>query len=70
MSKIDFSAAITAADKAGRAEAEAQARARDDAASYLAQTDWMSIRHAETGQQVPAEVQARRAAARQLLSTR
>ena len=39
-----------------------------EARAYLAATDWYAIRLAETGQPVPADVAAKRAAARETLS--
>ena len=52
------------------AEARAARRARDaeEARAYLAATDWMVIRAAETGKAIPDDVAARRSAARRILS--
>jgi hypothetical protein len=47
---------------AARAQVEAEARA------YLAETDWMVIRAAETGKPVPEDVAEARAAARKTLN--
>lgn len=48
--------------------AEAQAREaeirRNEARAFLASTDWMVVRFAETGTPVPADVAARRVQAR------
>lgn len=41
--------------------------ARAEAAAYLAETDWMVIRAAETGKPVPDDVSTRRAEARKSL---
>lgn len=53
---------ITAPTTARRLERQQAARA------YLAETDWMVIREAETGKPMPDDVRQRRAAARQILS--
>ena len=53
----------TAADIAAE-----RARAAAEARRYLAETDWMVIRAAETGTPVPAEVAAARKAARKAAS--
>ena len=45
-------------------EATERARAATEARRYLAETDWMVIRAAETGTPIPAEVAAARMAAR------
>lgn len=42
----------------------AQAKTNQKALAYLAETDWMVTRFAETGEPVPAEVKAKRQAAR------
>ena len=52
-------AEIDAEDRGHRA-----ARRRTEARSYLAGTDWMVIRQIETGEPLPADVVARRRAAR------
>lgn len=51
------------------AERDAQERekARAEARAYLASTDWLVVRQAETGMPVPDEVAEKRAAARQKL---
>jgi hypothetical protein len=54
----------TSADLAAEAAAAEQARAVAEARAYLADTDWMVIRAAESGKPVPADVADRRAAAR------
>ncbi|MBL4917991.1 hypothetical protein [Szabonella alba] len=61
---IDWSKTITAEDRA-TADAEATAAtARAEALAYLASTDWMVIRAAETGKAMPEDVAEARAAAR------
>ena len=50
---------------AGRAAAE-RALAAAEARRYLAETDWMVIRAAETGVPVPEDVAERRVAAREI----
>lgn len=45
-----------------------QITARSTAAAYLAATDWMVIRHSETGQPVPDDILHARAEARAALS--
>lgn len=65
---IDWSALITAEDKAALAAAQAQRRAQAEARRYLAETDWYVIRAADTGRPIPETVRAGRAAARALLS--
>lgn len=49
-----------AADAAAR---EAEAR-RTEARAFLASTDWMVVRLAETGTPIPADIASRRAQAR------
>lgn len=44
---------------------QSQARVNAEARAYLASTDWYVIRQQETGQPVPSDVQALRAAARE-----
>lgn len=43
-------------------------RERENASAYLAATDWLVTRLAETGKEIPLEVKDARAAARELLS--
>ena len=50
------------------AEMEAQAP-RLNAKQYLRDTDWYVVRHAETGEEVPAEVTKKRAEARATASS-
>ena len=66
---IDWSALITAKDKAALAAAQEQDMARDTARRYLAETDWYVIRAADTGTSIPDPVRLARAAARDLLSS-
>jgi len=54
----------TAADLAAERDAAARARAAVEARAYLAETDWMVVRAAETGKPVPDRVTQARAAAR------
>lgn len=54
--------------KARTPESVARENAREAARRYLAETDWMVVRAAETGKPVPAEVQAQRTAAREALN--
>jgi hypothetical protein len=58
----------TAAEVSAEAAAAAAAQASAVARQYLADTDWMVIRAAETGVPVPDEVTAARAAARASVS--
>jgi 2,4-dienoyl-CoA reductase-like NADH-dependent reductase (Old Yellow Enzyme family) len=58
----------TADDLAAEAAARDRARAVAEARAYLADTDWMVIRAAETGTPVPDDVTAARAAARATIS--
>jgi hypothetical protein len=58
----------TAADRAAEAEAAAREQAKATARAYLAETDWMVIRAAETGTPIPDDVAEKRAAARQAAS--
>jgi hypothetical protein len=67
MPNIDFLAMVTAEARQEQAAAEAEAEARREAAAYLAQTDWMVVRYAETGQPMPAQVTAQRARARAII---
>lgn len=60
MSLIIRTAEQIAVDAAAAERARAAAAAR----RYLAETDWMVIRAAETGTPIPAEVAAARMAAR------
>lgn len=60
----DLSQLITAAAKATLARDAAQAAARAEAAEYLARTDWMVLRAAETGQPLTEAFRKTRAAAR------
>ena len=53
-----------AAEQAARA---AQAAQRPDAMAYLASTDWLVVRQAETGKPVPQDARDRRAEARAIL---
>ena len=59
----------TAEDIAADRAAAARARAAAEAHRYLAETDWMVIRAAETGKPVPEEVMASRAQARLLIQS-
>jgi hypothetical protein len=68
MQKIDFSRAITAEARAAEEQARSAAAARAEAVAYLAATDWMVVRQAETGQAVPKDVLAARAEARKAAS--
>ena len=68
MTKIDLSAVIIAEDKNARSESVAGERCRRAAQAYLDRTDWLVIRHAETGMPVPEDILERRAAARQELA--
>lgn len=58
-------------DPRSRAEVEAQekAAATAEAIAYLTSTDWMIIRLLEDGTDIPADVLAKRAAAREIAST-
>lgn len=58
----------TRADLTAEAAAAERTRATADARCYLAETDWMVIREAETGQPVSESVRAARADARRILS--
>lgn len=49
--------------------AKSLAHEQDKARLYLSRTDWMVVRHAETGVPVPPEVLAARAKARDLLAS-
>lgn len=60
----------TAEEIAAERAAAERIRAAAEARRYLAETDWMVIRAAETGAPVPDEVAARRTAARQSLNAR
>lgn len=57
-------AAAIAAEK----EAQARAAARAQTLAYLASTDWLFVREAETGKAVPPETRAARAQARAILN--
>lgn len=52
------------ADPAPPTEEQLQQQANSEARAYLAETDWYVIRQQETGEPVPAEILAERAAAR------
>jgi len=54
----------TAEGIAAERDAATRARVAAEARRYLADTDWMVIRAAETGKPVPEEVSAARAQAR------
>lgn len=54
----------TAEDLAAEATTKAREDAREKARAYLAETDWMVVRMAETGQPVPQDILELRAAAR------
>ena len=56
----------TPADLQRESEAQARAKAAQEARAYLASTDWMIVRQAETGKPVPDDVLAKRAAAREV----
>jgi hypothetical protein len=58
----------SAADLAAEAAAAERARANAEARRYLAETDWMVIRAAETGKPVPVDVAEARAAARKIIT--
>ncbi|MGY6535336.1 MAG: hypothetical protein ACXIVG_08335 [Pararhodobacter sp.] len=60
----------TAADLAADAEAAEQARAAANARRYLAKTDWMVIRAAETGLPLPDDIAEARAVARRIATAR
>lgn len=68
MPKIDFSQAITAEARAAEEQARSAAAAPAEALAYLASTDWMVVRQAETGEAVPEDVKASRQAARSILN--
>lgn len=55
-----------------RVEREARERdeARREAQDFLARTDWMVVRRAETGEPIPDDVVQRRQTARAFLSAR
>jgi hypothetical protein len=57
----------TLADLQAEAETAERARAAEAARRYLAETDWMVIRAAETGKPVPEDVATARAEARRKL---
>ena len=59
----------TAEDIAADRAAAARARAAAEAHRYLAETDWMVIRAAETGKPVPDDVAAKRKSARETANT-
>lgn len=65
--QIDLTQLITAEDKAAAAAAGAAAREHATARAYLAETDWMVVRAAETGKPVPADVADQRAQARAVI---
>lgn len=69
MSKIDFSRIVTAAERSAQAEAEDLKRRTAEAVAFLASSDWLVVRQAETGEPIPEDISAARAAARKLLST-
>ena len=52
------------ADPAPPTEEQLQQQANTEARAYLAETDWYVLRLQETGEPVPAEILAERAAAR------
>lgn len=62
---IDWGQLVTAEDKARQAEEAQRAADNTEARAYLASTDWYVIRLQETGQPVPEDVLASRAAARE-----
>lgn len=66
--KLDLSQMITVEDKAAEAAKMQQATARAEATAYLAETDWLIVRRAETGKSVPRAVLDKRKAARDLLT--
>lgn len=57
-------AQVDAEAKAAKQEAE-----QSEARAYLASTDWLIVRHAETGQAVPLSVTEKRQTARDVLSS-
>lgn len=61
---IDWSRLVTVEDKAQQSEEARRAADNTEARAYLAETDWYVIRLQETGQPVPDDVLASRAAAR------
>ena len=58
----------TASQLAADAEAAEQVRAANAARRFLAETDWMVIRAAETGKPIPQDVVEARALARKTAS--
>lgn len=58
----------TAEDLAAERDAAERARAAEEARRYLAETDWMVIRAAETGVRIPEAVARRRTEARQAIN--
>jgi len=63
-----FKSIKTPADIEAEVQAQAAARARADALAYLASTDWMVTRLAETGKPIPDDVAAKREDARKAAS--
>ena len=70
MSKItiDLAQLITAEDKTQAAEAAALDAEKAQARDYLAETDWLITRRAETGKSVPRDVLNKRQTAREVLA--
>jgi hypothetical protein len=61
---IDYSQIITAEAQQAQAEADLRTARHNEAAAYLAATDWYVTRFTETGCPIPDDVQAKRRAAR------
>lgn len=59
----------TAADLDAERAAQAREVARVEALAYLARTDWLVVRQAETGAPVPEAIMQARAEARRMLNT-
>lgn len=60
----------TPADLQAERDAHAREVARREAQDYLARTDWMVVRRAETGEKIADDVIQKRHEARALLSAR
>lgn len=67
MIAIDMKLLLTSKDKQAFAEAEERAIRKVEAQTYLVETDWYVSRLAETGVEIPDEVRALRASAREVL---
>ena len=57
----------TAGDLQAEAQEVARQAERSEALAYLADTDWMVVRYAETGKDIPADVLKKRQAARDVI---